>query len=139
VRIAEPDSAIRNPQSAIKTMSAKLTILFFILICFEIGLLLTILPWLSYPPWHENYLLFLLADKFHLTGLSRLMTSGYVRGAVTGLGLLNLWIGIVEIVNFRRTVQFFQVELQGKELDSTAIPAVIVSDNRSTETSSSGE
>jgi hypothetical protein len=120
-------------------MSAKLTILFFILICFEIGLLLTILPWLSYPPWHENYLLFLLADKLHLTGLSRLMTSGYVRGAVTGLGLLNLWIGILEIINFKKTVQFFQVELQGKELDPTAIPAVVVSDNRQAETSSSGE
>jgi hypothetical protein len=120
-------------------MSAKLTILFFILICFEIGLLLTILPWLSYPPWHENYLLFLLADKLHLTGLSRLMTSGYVRGAVTGLGLLNLWIGILEIINFKKTVQFFQVELQGKELEPTAIPAVVVSDNRQAETSSSGE
>lgn len=120
-------------------MSAKLTILFFILICFEIGLLLTILPWLSYPPWSENYLLFLLAEKFNLTGVSRLMTSGYVRGAVSGLGLLNLWIGIVEIINFKKTVQFFQVELQGKELDSTPHTAVVIPDNRPAETSSHGE
>jgi hypothetical protein len=120
-------------------MSAKLTILFFILICFEIGLLLTILPWLSYPPWGENYLLFLLAEKFHLAGVSRLMTSGYVRGAVSGLGLLNLWIGIVEIINFKKTVQFFQVELQGKELDSTPHTAVVVPDNRPAETSPNGE
>ena len=39
-------------------MSAKLTIIFYILICFEIGLLLIILPWLNHPSWNENYLLF---------------------------------------------------------------------------------
>ena len=120
-------------------MSAKLTILFFILICFEIGVLLAILPWLSYPSWNENYLLFLLADRLHLSGLSRLMTSGYMRGAITGLGFLNLWIGIVEIVNFKKTVQFFQVELQGKELDSTTLGAAVIPDNRQAETSSHSE
>jgi hypothetical protein len=111
-------------------MSAKLTIIFFILICFEIGALLAILPWLSYPSWNENYLLFLLADKLHLAGLSRLMTSGYVRGAVTGLGLLNIWIGIIEIANFNKTVQFFQSELQGKELEPTVYAPLVIPDNR---------
>ncbi|MBI3651487.1 MAG: hypothetical protein HY231_10755 [Acidobacteria bacterium] len=111
-------------------MSAKLTILFFILICFEIGILLTVLPWLSYPSWNENYLLFLLADKLHLAGLSRMLTSGYARGAVTGLGLLNLWIGILEIANFNKTVRFFQTELQGKELEPAAYPTPAVSDHR---------
>jgi hypothetical protein len=122
-----------------RTMSAKLTIIFFILICFEIGILLVLLPWLSYPSWNENYLLFLLADKLHLSGLSRLMTSGYARGAVTGLGLLNLWIGIVEIINFKKTVQFFQTELQGKELDATPLGAVVIPDNRPAETSTQSE
>jgi hypothetical protein len=132
---------IQNPKSKIQnvTMSAKLTILFFILICFEIGVLLTLLPWLSYPSWNENYLLFLLADKLHLSGLSRWMTSGYVRGAITGLGLLNIWIGIVEIVNFKKTVQFFQVELQGKELDAAPLEAVVIPDNRQAETPSPSE
>jgi hypothetical protein len=120
-------------------MSAKLTILFFILICFEIGALLTILPWLSYPSWNENHLLFILADKLHLAGLSRLMTSGYVRGAVTGLGLLNLWIGIVEIINFNKTVRFFQTELQGKEIEATANGAAVILDNREAETPSTTE
>lgn len=98
-------------------MSAKLTIIFFILICLEIGALLVILPWLPYPPWGENYLAFLLADKLHLTGLSRLMSSGYMRGAVTGLGLVNIWIAVVEIINFKKTVQFFQSELRENELE----------------------
>jgi hypothetical protein len=119
--------------SSLKKMSAKLTIIFFILICFEIGALLAILPWLSYPSWNENYLLFLLADKLHLSGLSRLMTSGYMRGAVTGLGLLNIWIGIIEIVNFNKTVEFFQSELQGKELEPTVYAPIVIPDNRPAE------
>jgi hypothetical protein len=131
-------SKIQNRQSKI-IMSAKLTIIFFILICFEIGALLAILPWLSYPSWSENYLLFLLADKLHLSGLSRLMTSGYVRGAVTGLGLLNMWIGVIEIVNFNKTVQFFQTELQGKELEPTIYAPIGIPDNRPPENPSPNE
>jgi hypothetical protein len=111
-------------------MAAKLTIIFFILICFEIGLLLAILPWLSYPNWSENYLLFLLSEKLNLTGLSKMMTSGYVRGAVTGLGLLNIWIGIMEIVNFKKTVNYFQSEIQGGELDSRLLETPAIPNNR---------
>ncbi|MEW6131421.1 MAG: hypothetical protein AB1757_30615 [Acidobacteriota bacterium] len=111
-------------------MAAKLTIIFFILICFEIGLLLTILPWLGYPNWGENYLLFLLADK--LPGVSKFMASGFVRGAVSGLGLLNIWIGVMEIINFNKTVQFFQSEIQGKEVDSRIFETPALLDNRQT-------
>src|SRR5829696_5874651 len=106
-------------------MSAKLTIIFFILICFEIGALLVILPWMPYPPWGENYLVFLLADKLHLTGLSRLMGSGYMRGAVSGLGLVNIWIGVVEIINFNKTVHFFQTENQEKVFEPTPLNPVV--------------
>src|ERR1051325_9781711 len=120
-------------------MSVKLTIIFFILICFEIGALLVVLPWLSYPSWNENYLLFLLADRLHLSGLSRLMTTGYMRGAVTGLGLLNIWIGIIEIVNFNKTVHFFQTELQGKELEPTTYATIAIPDNRPAENPSHNE
>ncbi len=95
-------------------MSAKITIIFFILICFEIGILLVVLPWLSYPSWSENHLLLMVAEKLHLTSLVRFITSGYVRGAVTGLGLLNIWIGINEIINFRKTVKYFEAEPEGQ-------------------------
>jgi len=98
-------------------MSSKITIIFFILICFEIGLLLVVLPWLSYPSWNENHLLLLVAEKLHFSSLVRFVTSGYVRGAVTGLGLLNIWIGILEIINFRKTVQYFGSESEA-QLDS---------------------
>jgi hypothetical protein len=96
-------------------MSAKLTIVFFILICFEIGILLVILPWVPTPSWNENYLLVLAADKVHWPWLALAIKSGYVRGAVTGLGLLNILLGVWEIVNFKKTALAFQTEWQVNE------------------------
>src|SRR5215469_13425336 len=108
-------------------MSARLTVLFFILICFEIGFLLIYLPW--HRSWGENHLLILAADRFHWPSLIRLMTSGYIRGAVTGLGFLNLMLGGWEIFNFKRTVRAFQTHWQDDEPGLAT--ASSLSDNRS--------
>ena len=112
-------------------MSVKLTIAFFILICFEIGFLLVILPWIPWPPWNENYLLVLAADKMNWPWLALAMKSGYVRGAVTGLGLLNILLGVWEIINFNKTARAFQMEWQGEENYSRAFEASGIPDNRS--------
>jgi hypothetical protein len=97
-------------------MSARLTIVFFILICFEIGFLLIVLPWLSFPSWTENYLLVLAVERLDWHWLGRFLTSGYVRGAVSGLGVVNVLIGIREIVDFKKTLRRFEVDVQGKAL-----------------------
>ncbi|HYV04644.1 MAG TPA: hypothetical protein VFB82_08670 [Blastocatellia bacterium] len=112
-------------------MSAKLTIVFFILICLEIGVLLVILPWVPSPSWNENYLLVLAADKAHWPWLALAMKSGYVRGAVTGLGLLNILLGVWEIVNFKKTAQAFQTEWQGAETAAGSPGSFGLPDNRS--------
>ncbi|HEX8183640.1 MAG TPA: hypothetical protein VF747_02780 [Blastocatellia bacterium] len=111
-------------------MSAKLTIIFFILICFEIGVLLIILPWVPNPSWSENYLLVLAADRLHWPSLAMAIKSGYVRGAVTGLGVLNIMLGVWEIVNFKKTARAFQMEWQGEEVDSKSLEAARLPDNR---------
>ena len=92
-------------------MSVKLTIVFFILICFEIGILLVILPWVASPSWNENYLLVLAADKMQWPWLALAMKSGYARGAVTGLGLLNILLGVWEIVNFKKLSEEWGTEV----------------------------
>jgi hypothetical protein len=85
-------------------MSAKITIIVYILICLEVGILLAILPWVpSY--WDSNFFLDFLSSRFHLPGLSRIMQSGFVRGAVTGLGVLNVLAGVRDIFKFRESVQ----------------------------------
>ena len=117
--------------SRIIVMSAKLTIVFFILICFEIGILLVILPWVPSPSWNENYLLVLAADKVHWPWLALAMKSGYVRGAVTGLGLLNILLGVWEIVNFKKTALAFQTEWQGGETTAGSSGAFSLPDNGS--------
>jgi hypothetical protein len=115
-------------------MSAKLTIIFFILICFEIGVLLIILPWVPNPSWGENYLLVLAADNLHWPSLAMAIKSGYVRGAVTGLGVLNILLGVWEIINFKKTARAFQIEWQGEEVDPKSLEAARISDNRPLET-----
>ena len=120
-------------------MSAKLTIVFFILICFEIGALLVILPWLDYPSWTENYLLIAAVDKLQYNWLATVIKSGYLRGAVTGLGLLNITLGLWEIINFKNTVRRFQTEWQGKEIDNPSFEPAGLPDNGPQSPAQSGD
>jgi len=64
---------------------------------FEAGLVLVIVPWSIY--WERNYFVHALPI------IEPLLTSDYVRGAVSGLGLLNLLAGFVEIWSFLTTRQ----------------------------------
>jgi hypothetical protein len=111
-------------------MSIKLTIIFFILICFEIGILLVVLPWMTSPSWNENYLLVIAADKMHWPWLALAMKSGYARGAVTGLGLLNILLGVWEIIYFKRTARKFQAEWQSEAINQGSLDSVSLRDNR---------
>lgn len=86
-------------------LSARLTVVLFILICFEIGLLLIFLPW--HRSWQDNNLLFLVAETAGAPWLARFVMSGYFRGLVSGLGIVNVLIGIWEIAHFRSTVRAF--------------------------------
>ena len=94
-------------------MSAKLSVIFYIILCFEIGLFLTVLPWWPHgmwgiSDWGNNYFLLYAARKTGIQGLQAVVASGWVRGAVSGVGLLNLGIAFWEIFNFKRTVAALQ-------------------------------
>jgi hypothetical protein len=62
---------------------------------FEAGLVLLIVPWSIY--WERNYFV-----QF-LPAVEPLLTSDYVRGAVSGLGVVNLLAGFAEIWSFLTT------------------------------------
>lgn len=94
-------------------MSAKLSVIFYIILCFEIGIVLTLLPWipqgfLGLSDWGNNYFLLYAARRTGLYGLQGVVASGWVRGAVTGLGLLNLGMAFWEIFNFKQTLNALQ-------------------------------
>ncbi len=89
-------------------MAAKLSVIFYIVLCLEVGIVLTLLPW--YAPfglsdWGDNFFLLYAAQKTGIQGLQHAVSSGWIRGAVTGLGLLNLGIAVWEITHFRQTVR----------------------------------
>lgn len=59
---------------------------------FEAGLVLVVLPWSGY--WERNYFAQLWPP------LQVFLMNNYVRGAVSGLGLVNMLAGIAEIWSF---------------------------------------
>lgn len=90
-------------------MSAKLSVIFYIILCLEIGIVLTLLPWipqgfLGLSDWGNNYFLLYAARKTGFYGLQNVVASGWVRGAVTGLGILNLGMAFWEIFHFKQTL-----------------------------------
>jgi hypothetical protein len=97
-------------------MSARLSVIFYIILCLEIGIFLTVLPWWpqgmwGLSDWGNNYFLLYAARKTGYQGLQAVVASGWVRGAVTGVGLLNLGIAFWEIFNFKQTVRALQNQL----------------------------
>lgn len=70
----------------------RLSIVILVVFCFYVGLLLFLLPWTRY--WQENHYLLTVPS------LGPLMYSGITKGIVSGLGLLDVWIGISEIIHY---------------------------------------
>jgi len=72
----------------------RLGILLFVLVCFEVGVFLLVFPWMDY--WGSNW----------IAGLSPwvrgVWLSPYFRGALSGLGLLNIYISLAEVFRLRR-------------------------------------
>ena len=100
-------------------MSARLTVIFYIILCLEVGIVLTFLPWIHVLPflpsfgigdWADNYFLLYATQKAGLQGLRPIIASGWVRVAVSGLGILNLVIAFWEMAHFRQTVRALQGE-----------------------------
>jgi len=66
----------------------------YIIYSLEVGVFLLFLPWLQI--WDNNYLL------WRYPGFRPIISNPFLKGAVLGLGIVNLLIGIQEISNFRR-------------------------------------
>ena len=63
----------------------------FVALLLETGLLLVLLPWSAF--WERNYF---VEWSPVLTGL---LISNYTRGAVSGLGILNVWSALGELAD----------------------------------------
>lgn len=59
-----------------------------------LGLLVLVLPWTQI--WNDNHLLTVVP---HLSGFA---LSGIVRGIVSGLGILNIWIAVADAIHYEQ-------------------------------------
>jgi hypothetical protein len=65
----------------------------FIIFCLELGLFLLIYPWTDW--WASNY--FAWSAKNNVQHWNELWNNTYVRGAISGIGAVNLWIALTEV------------------------------------------
>ena len=64
--------------------------LVYVAFFFEVGLLLLVLPWSAF--WDRNYFV------FTWPAIRPFLTSNFVRGGVTGLGAVNVFAGVADLV-----------------------------------------
>jgi len=71
----------------------RLWLVVFVLFCLEVGIILTVLPWTKL--WTDNSLL------LSYPAAREFLMLGFVRGVVSGLGLVDIWMGVAEAVTYR--------------------------------------
>jgi hypothetical protein len=90
VRPAVPLKAPRSTPVWLQRLSLFVLVLF----CVYLGVLVLILPWWPRIWDHNMYI------QAHPT-LAAILHNGAVRGIISGLGLLDIWIGVSEAVHYR--------------------------------------
>lgn len=72
----------------------RMSLFILVLFCVYLGVLVTVLPWWSRLWDHNSWIQARPA-------LAAVLGNGAVRGLISGLGLLDIWIGISEAVHYR--------------------------------------
>lgn len=95
IREADARGGLGDPGNRMKpkmTWSRRVEKIILAFFCLQVGLFLLFFPWTS--AWERNYI-------FEITGSLRpFFLSPYFRGAISGLGVLNLYLVVAESVEF---------------------------------------
>ncbi|HYK18070.1 MAG TPA: hypothetical protein VEV37_08615 [Bryobacteraceae bacterium] len=90
-----PPASVAEAGAPLKrTWVQRLGTLLFVLVCFEVGAFLLLFPWMDY--WDHNSIAALAP------WMRGVWDSAYFRGALSGLGLVNIYIALAEIFRLRR-------------------------------------
>lgn len=89
--------------------------LLYITYFLEVGLLLVLVPWSGF--WDRNY----FADSVPL--LHVLLQNNFLRGGVSGLGIVNLCLGFADLATL----------ISRRRVDSARTPAIVPADSPSAE------
>jgi hypothetical protein len=80
---------------AVRGRALQITLaLLIVIVCLELGLFLLVFPWTDY--WTSNYFATFIPRYFWV------WDSAYFKGAISGLGVVNLLICVSEIFRLRR-------------------------------------
>ncbi len=82
------------PRAAAPIWLQRLSLFVLVMFCVYLGVLMMILPWWG-RVWDNN--MFIQSHP----ALAAVLHNGAVRGIVSGLGLLDIWIGVSEAVHYR--------------------------------------
>jgi hypothetical protein len=75
---------------------ARAMMIVFVAFCIEVGLVLIAVPWLPHSGlWEDSTLL----SSF--PAIRTFLAHSFVRGVATGIGILDIWLGIYEAVHYR--------------------------------------
>lgn len=72
----------------------RMSLIILVLFCFYIGVIVVVLPWTP-KLWDHNG--WLVAHP----ALHTFVQQGWFRGVLSGLGLIDIWIGISEAMHYR--------------------------------------
>lgn len=104
----EPVNLVEENGNVAPVWLQRLSITIQVLFCIELGLLLAVLPWYG-AVWNNNSL---LLDHPQLRAI---LLHNFVRGLVSGLGIVDIWLGIWEAVHYRdRKAPAAQQQVSGK-------------------------
>ena len=72
----------------------RMSLIILVLFCLYIGVIVALLPWFPSFWVHNRWLL-------EHPGLQKILLQGWARGIVSGVGLLDIWIGVSEAIHYR--------------------------------------
>jgi hypothetical protein len=90
---SSPEDEAEPEEAPLPIWMQRTNVVMKFLICVWLGMVISVLPWT--PAWTDNGLMMSL-PKFRA-----LASMNFVRGIVTGIGLIDIWIGIWEAVHYR--------------------------------------
>ncbi len=95
----EPGQAPPSPDQSAPVLTGwrlwaeRIALVIYVAFCIELGIILTVVPWVKV--WTDNALV------ANYPFLRALVQDNFFRGVVTGLGLVDIWLGVWEAVHYR--------------------------------------
>lgn len=82
----------------------RLLAILYVVFCFDVGVFLFIFPWVDL--WGKNYFV------HHYPLVESIARNYAVRGAVSGIGLADVWLAVYELWRLRRELGLVQTRLK---------------------------